>query len=134
MKGQAVYESKPKRYQAIELVWENWNEICDYLPDGSRGCYIDEHGLPTEDVTDKIGALIPNSVWGAQIMEQGDYLCKNLDGPVDCWDEWFPVKRIQFLMTFDPDKGVAVPPESKTSNSDRRQLQLFSPSLTGKGE
>jgi len=86
------YKSKPVIVEAVQLNWNTWNDVCDFIPkeafDG--GVYL-EDGEPLDEghSSDTIG-LRMKTKRGLEIVQQGDYIVKDVDGSVrSCSPEKF---------------------------------------------
>ena len=93
------FRKKPIVIDAVQLLWENWSEICDFAGVGSgshqpSGCYIDKDGNKTEDTTDIIGLEIP-TLEGVMLAKQGDWIIKGVSG------ELYPCKPDIFEKTYE---------------------------------
>ena len=80
----AKYRKKPVVIEAIQLRWDTWNEVCEFIPVGkltegkAEGCYVDENGEATESPTDTIGLLIP-TLEGLHLTRQDDWIIQGVD-------------------------------------------------------
>jgi len=51
------FRKKPVVIEAIQLLWENWSEICDFVGVGKltdnkpEGCYLDENNQVSKNTT-----------------------------------------------------------------------------------
>jgi|GEM_PF-635060 len=98
-----LFRKKPVVVQAIQLTWENWGAICDFVKvEGFRGTCINPDGSLTEHPSDntKIGALIP-TLEGEMLATEGDYIIKGVKG------EYYPCKPDIFEATYDA-AGTAI--------------------------
>ena len=98
MKPQS-FRKKPVVIQAIQLLWENWNDICDFVPFeyGTKGCYIDQEGMPTEDYpgeNSKLGMVI-HTLEGNHLAVEGDWIICGVAG------EFYPCKPDIFEQTYE---------------------------------
>ena len=49
------FRKKPVVIEAVQLTWETWNEVCDFVgpfPEGMRGCYIDSKGVAHDQLAE----------------------------------------------------------------------------------
>lgn len=97
------YRKKPVVIEAVQLLWSNWNEICDFadvghLTDGKpEGCYIDEDGNVTKQTTQRLGLSIPTKE-GLMLGQEGDWIIKGVQG------ELYPCKPDIFKATYEEVK------------------------------
>ena len=97
----AKYRKKPVTIEAIELRWDNWNEICniigDKFKDGFEGCFIDKEGNASSEGLSysPIGLRIP-TLGGIKLGKQGDYIIKEVSG------EFYLCKPDIFEKTYEP--------------------------------
>jgi hypothetical protein len=92
-----LYIKKPIPIQALQLRWDTWCEMCDFIgvnPNGPRGTFLDKEGKPTEDSTDVIGLTIP-TLEGVMLARQGDYIVKGVEGEI------YSVKQSIFEKTYE---------------------------------
>ena len=101
-----LYRKKPVVINAVQLRWDNWNEMCDHagvgkLSDGKpEGCWIGENGQPIPDqnkpdcTKNRIGILIP-TLEGLMVGIQNDYIIRGIKG------ELYPCKEDIFLATYE---------------------------------
>lgn len=82
------YRKKPIVIEAVQLLWKNWNEICDFagvgkLTEGKpEGCYIGPDGKENPDkkydtTTDKLGLHIP-TLEGVMLATENDWIIRNI--------------------------------------------------------
>jgi hypothetical protein len=101
-----LYQKRPVIIEAVQLTWENWSEICDFvgigtLEDGKpTGTWVDEDGNATEDPqvhrdTDTLGLLIP-TLEGLMLARENDWIIKGIQG------EFYPCKPDIFELTYAP--------------------------------
>lgn len=96
------YRKKPVVIEAVQLLWGNWNEMCDFagvgkLSDGKpQGCYVGEDGkaLPDGKTSEEIGLLIP-TLEGLHLARQSDWVIKGIKG------ELYPCKPDIFKATYE---------------------------------
>lgn len=96
------YRKKPIVIDAVELKWDNWNEVCELadvgkLSDGKpQGCYLDDKGQPLpEDKTSEVMGLQIPTLEGLMIGTQGDFIIKGVKGEI------YPCKPDIFNMTYE---------------------------------
>lgn len=94
------YRKKPVVIEAVQLRWDNWDEMCAFAgvgpePSQPRGCYVDADGNATENATNTIGMLIP-TLEGTMLAKQGDYVIRGVKG------ELYPCKPDIFAATYEP--------------------------------
>ncbi len=91
------YRKKPVEVEAIQLNWENWGKVCEFL-----GGIINENnpGRYCDDPSDFCGAsdafieiTIPTPE-GDHIAKHGDYIIKGVNG------EFYPCKPDIFEKTY----------------------------------
>jgi hypothetical protein len=95
------FRKKPVVIEAVQLLWKNWDEICDFcnvgkLSDGQpEGCYLDENNKPTKSCSDNdLGLLIP-TLEGVMIASEMDWIIKGIKG------EFYPCKPDIFEQTYE---------------------------------
>jgi hypothetical protein len=116
------YRKKPVEVEAVQLLWTNWNEMCDFADVGSlkdgkpEGTFIDENGnstgreypgdgdRPIEGA--RIGLAIP-TLEGVMLGTEGDFIIRGVQG------ELYPIGRS------DPSRR----PTSPSSTDHGRQDQ-----------
>lgn len=95
------FRKKPIVIEAVQLRWDNWNEMCEFANVGSlksgrpTGCYVDKRGEAVADTTDTIGLLIP-TLEGVMLARQDDWVIKGVNG------ELYPCKPDIFEKTYEP--------------------------------
>jgi hypothetical protein len=98
-----VYKKRPVEIQAIQLTWENWGHICDFIPKEQfgGGCYLNENNeiLPDNSGYGKMGLLI-NTLEGKMIAAENDYIIRGIKG------EFYPCKPEIFEATYDEVNNV----------------------------
>jgi hypothetical protein len=92
------YRKKPVEIEAVQLTWDNWGDICDFVqlpwgPKGVHGCYSDK-GVES-DSGEKIGLIIP-TLEGNMLANENDYIIKGVHG------EFYPCKPDIFEETYEP--------------------------------
>jgi hypothetical protein len=94
------FRKKPVVIEAVQLRWDTWNEICDFVDVGTlednkaTGCYLTDEGFPTEAVTNNLGLLIP-TLEGVMTASENDWIIKGVQG------EFYPCKPDIFEATYD---------------------------------
>ena len=97
------YRKKPVVIEAVQLRWDTWNEVCDFIGVGKlserkpEGCYIGPDGLPMPNggTSDVIGLLIP-TLEGLMVARQNDWIIRGIKG------ELYPCKPDIFEATYEP--------------------------------
>lgn len=97
----AQFRKKTVIIEAIQLKWQTWNEICDFVtkPSFGKGVWVyDKSGEfgdnPRNCNTDKIGFLI-NTLEGVVLATQDDWIIKGVKG------EFYPCKPDIFAATYE---------------------------------
>jgi hypothetical protein len=96
------FRKKPIVIDAVQLRWDNWNEMCDFASVGKRsdgkttGCYVADDGtaLPDDKTSEIIGLVIP-TLEGVMLARQGDWIIKGVQG------ELYPCKPDIFEQTYE---------------------------------
>lgn len=96
------YRKKPVVVEAVQLLWSNWSEMCEFasvgrLTDGKpEGCYLDELGrpLPKGRSSGRMGMLIP-TLEGIMVAQEGDWVIRGVKG------ELYPCKPDIFEATYE---------------------------------
>lgn len=96
----AQYRKKPVVIEAVELNWDNWNQICDFVAPEyfGGGVYLDDNTkelLPDNRTSNTMGLRI-NTLEGCMLAQQGDWIIKGVSG------EFYPCKPDSFEKTYDP--------------------------------
>lgn len=97
------YRKKPVEIDAVQLLWENWSEVCDLAKvgpeeDRPNGVYVDEKGNPHDQPPNndaKLGLSIP-TLEGTMLATEGDWIIKGVKGEV------YPCKPDIFAATYEP--------------------------------
>ena len=76
------YRSKPVEVEAVQLRWDTWSEMCEFVGVGSLAANKPE-GVMLPD--NKIGLLIP-TLEGLMLGSEGDWVIKGTEG------EFYPCK------------------------------------------
>lgn len=85
----AIYRKKPVQVEAIQLRWDTWNEICDFVPKDYFGGGFYPDGNP-----DIIGLYI-KTLEGTMMAVQNDYVIKGIKG------EFYSCKPDIFEATYE---------------------------------
>lgn len=95
------YRKKPVEIEAMQLSWDNWNAICQWIgpfKDGMRGVYVDPKtglwSIKPDFPNSEIGMLIP-TLEGTMLAREGDYIIRGVKG------EYYPCKPDIFSETYD---------------------------------
>jgi len=95
------YIKKPVCVEAIELSWENWEAILEFVPKKffGGGVFVDKKGNPHNKYISegKLGLII-KTLEGNMLAIEGDYIVKGVNG------EFYPVKRNIFKKTYKKAK------------------------------
>ena len=83
------YRKKPVVIEAIQLKWENWSEICDFVGVPKNG-----HGFNDYTGEAKIRMII-KTLEGELTASEGDYIIKGIKG------EFYPCKPDIFEQTYE---------------------------------
>jgi len=85
---------KPVVIEAVQLLWQNWNEVCTFAGVGrlSKGC---PEGFNPDGDTNKIGLHIP-TLEGVMTATEGDWIIRGIKG------ELYPCKPDIFDATYSP--------------------------------
>ena len=98
----AKFKKKPVVINAVQLRWDNWNEICDFanvgkLEDGKpTGVYLDDDNnpLPEGATSGKLGLLIP-TLEGVMVAKENDWIISGIKG------ELYPCRADIFEETYE---------------------------------
>ena len=98
-KNNGNVSKKPVVIEAVELGWDTWNEVCDFIPkpDFQGGCYLDEitgEKLPVGK-TSAIMGLVIKTLEGDMLARQGDFIIKGVS------NEFYPCKPDIFAKTYE---------------------------------
>jgi hypothetical protein len=106
------YRKKPVVIEAVQLTWDTWNEICDFVGVGNQHEGF-PHGFNPGDDPNVIGLKIP-TLEGVMEVHQGDWIIKGVQG------EFYPCKPDIFEATYDevlaPDALKCAHPEHSMFN------------------
>ena len=100
----AKYRKRPVVISAIQLRWDTWNEVCDFIGKkewnkGFKGTYIDKESLkPIKDdknaTSDSLIGLIIPTLEGDMLATQNDYIIQGVK------NEFYPCKPDIFEATY----------------------------------
>lgn len=99
------FRKKPVVIDAVQLLWRNWSDICDFVPRPwfERGVFLDDvtkAPLPEGRTSNTIGMLLntleSDKVTGALLATEGDWIIRGVNG------EFYPCKPDIFEKTYDP--------------------------------
>jgi hypothetical protein len=98
----AKFRKLPVIIEAVQLRWDNWDEMCDFagvgkLEDGKpQGTFIDAEGkpMPNNEWSEIIGLMIP-TLEGLMIGIQNDWIIRGVKG------ELYPCKPDIFEATYE---------------------------------
>lgn len=95
------YRKKPVTIEAVQLLWENWNEMCEFVGvdgENTEGVYVDEnnvwHREHTFSENPRIGLLI-HTLEGQMLATEGDWVIRGVQG------ELYPCKPDIFEQTYE---------------------------------
>jgi hypothetical protein len=94
----AKFRKKPVVIEAVQLRWDTWSEMCDFLDVGHlaegkpEGCYLDDEGVPGDG--HRLGIQIP-TLEGVMIGSENDWIIKGIQG------EFYPCKPDIFEATYE---------------------------------
>jgi hypothetical protein len=99
------FRKKPVVIEAMQLRWDTWSEICDFVtkPYFDRGVYLDSQtkeelpeGAMSSTLGLRINTLESNALTGSLLASQGDWIIKGVKG------EFYPCKPDIFEATYEP--------------------------------
>lgn len=99
----AAYRKKPVKVEAIQLGWDTWQEVCEFLGEETgtdafvEGVYLDDETmveLPCNETSNTIGLKI-RTLEGVMLAQQGDFIIKGVTG------EFYPCKPHIFEETYE---------------------------------
>jgi hypothetical protein len=82
-----MFRKKPVVIEAVQLTWENWNAICDFVPIPKVGWCIDDD-LPHI-------AMVIDTLEGTHKANENDWIIKGVNG------EFYPCKPDIFEKTYE---------------------------------
>lgn len=83
------FRKKPVVIEAVQLKWENWNEICEFVTEEYFG-----GGFNPEPHVDSLGLRI-KTLEGVMEAHEGDWIIKGVNG------EFYPCKPDIFEKTYE---------------------------------
>lgn len=84
------YRKKPVVIDAIQLRWDTWSDVCEFVPTEYFG-----GGVYLDDDTLQLGLRI-KTLEGVMLARQGDYIIRGVKG------EFYPCKPDIFEATYEP--------------------------------
>ena len=93
IKGSMKYRKKPVVIEAIKCVFENWNDICDFISVPNT-LYV-----PEGEKTKEYPKLKIKTLEGIMTVNYGDWIIKGVKG------EYYPCKPDIFKMTYEEVKN-----------------------------
>lgn len=99
----AKYRKKPVVVEAIQLRWDTWNEVCEFISNEAfgGGVYLDDETFePLEPGSTRFAhsntmGLRIKTLEGTMLARQGDYIIKGING------EFYPCKQDVFDKTYE---------------------------------
>jgi hypothetical protein len=91
------FRKKPVEVEAIQLRWDTWDEICNFVPKEyfGGGVYIEDGEILDDGyISDTIGLKI-KTLEGEMLATQNDYIIKGVKG------EFYPCTPDIFEATYD---------------------------------
>jgi len=94
------YRKKPVVVEAIQLNWETWGQVVDFISRENfvSGVYLHDETLevlPLGMTSNTMGLKI-KTLEGVMLAKQGDYIVKGVKG------EFYPIKPDIFEQTYEP--------------------------------
>ncbi|QNB46832.1 ribosomal-processing cysteine protease Prp [Thermanaerosceptrum fracticalcis] len=94
------YRKAPVVIEAIQLNWQNWNEVCDFISPKyfDKGVWLNDETfeeLPDGQTSNTMGLRI-KTLEGIHIAREGDFIIKGVNG------EFYPCKPDIFAKTYIP--------------------------------
>jgi hypothetical protein len=137
----AKFRKKPVVVEAVQLTWQNWNEICEFAgvghlyDDEPEGCWVDpadgfgyQGNQPPEHLSPddaEIGLMIP-TLEGVMLARQDDWIIRGVN------DELYPCKPDIFKQTYDAvEEPSGVQPVTPLADVNSGNLKDTSPLMTG---
>lgn len=118
MASVATYRKKPVEVEAIQLTWDNWNEICDFVDVGKMTDGKPQGGWVVPNTpsviwyeeeppsNDAVLGLAITTLEGVMIAEENDWIIKGIQG------EFYPCKPDIFEATYEPADDLVLPPDN----------------------
>ena len=99
MNNMAKYRKKPVVIEAVQLTWQNWSDICNFVDEKSfgGGCYLDnitKKELPEGTNSNTMGLKVI-TLEGVMMAQQDDFIIKGVNG------EFYPCKPDIFEKTYE---------------------------------
>ena len=97
----AKFRKKPVVIEAMQLSWDTWSEICEFIPKPwfVRGVYLNDETkelLPEGHTSNTMGLLMKTLESQEFLAQQGDWIIKGVSG------EFYPCKPDIFAATYEP--------------------------------
>lgn len=94
-----MFRKKPVVIEALQLGWDNWNQVCDFVSKEAfgGGVYLDDktfEPLPEGQTSNTMGLYI-KTLEGTHLARQGDMIIKGVQG------EFYPCKPDIFAQTYE---------------------------------
>lgn len=95
----AKYKKKPVVIEAIQLGWDTWSEVCEFVDKESfgGGVYLDSTTgveMPDGGTSNLMGLKI-KTLEGTMLARRGDFIIKGING------EFYPCKPDIFEATYE---------------------------------
>ena len=87
------YRKKPVVIEAVQLLWQNWNEVCEFAGVGKRSEGKPE-GFNPAGKSERLGLHIP-TLEGVMTADEGDWIIRGIKG------ELYPCKPDIFEATYE---------------------------------
>ena len=84
------YRKKPVVIEAVQLRWDNWSEMCDFIGVGQ----LSDNKPEGKQDGEKIGLLIP-TLEGVMTAQENDFIIKGVKGEI------YPCKPDIFEQTYE---------------------------------
>ena len=107
------YRKKPVIIEALQLTWDNWNEMCDFAGVGEvsegkpQGTSKDQNGEPIPN--NEIAMFIP-TLEGLHLARQGDWIIRGIKG--ELYDD-----IVKKLMDFYEENSEHQSPRKEAPNA-----------------
>jgi len=88
----AKYRKKPVVIEALQLTWDNWSEMCDFVGVGRLDESKPEGFMKKDD--ERIHMFIP-TLEGVMEADEYDWIIKGVKG------EFYPCKPVIFDLTYE---------------------------------
>lgn len=86
------YQKKPIIVEAVQMTWDNWEEVCSLIPKGCflGGVYLNEDETVNNSSTNLVGVKVRTVDGNECLVKQGDYVVIDSKGfPYPCNKEIF---------------------------------------------